>query len=100
MSAPVFQHFATSSDHAENVCIVTFRALRAHLVWNTRLARVFQWNSRVFQCAELSSVVVNIPASVREDVNRPGVPVRIDCTAVFLLSRLTVGLWLPYRWCI
>ena len=35
--APVFQHFATSSDHAENVCVVTFRSLRAHLVWNTRV---------------------------------------------------------------
>ena len=33
----VFQHFATSSDHAENMCVVTFRALRADLVWNTRV---------------------------------------------------------------
>ena len=37
VSVPVFQHFATSSDHAENVCVVTFRSLRAHLVWNTRV---------------------------------------------------------------
>ena len=49
------------------------------------LARVFQWNSRVFQCAELSSVAVNIPASVREDVTGPAVLVRLYCTAVFLL---------------
>eukprot|EP01046_Picozoa_sp_COSAG06_P065028 COSAG06_NODE_15793_length_1043_cov_2.043432_1_plen_34_part_10 len=34
MSVPVFQDFATSSDHAENMCVVTFRALRDDLVWN------------------------------------------------------------------
>ena len=49
MSVPVFQHFATSSNHAENMCVVTFRPLRDDLVWNTRLAQLCQWHTRVFQ---------------------------------------------------
>ena len=56
MSVPVFQHFATSSDHAENVCVVTFRALRAHLVWNTRVGTsVPVEQSSVLVCQQIVS---------------------------------------------
>ena len=50
MSVPAFQDFATIANHAENMCVVTFRALRDDLVWNTRLAQlIYQWHTRVFQ---------------------------------------------------
>ena len=37
LSVPAFQDFATIANHAENVCVVTFRPLRDDLVWNTRV---------------------------------------------------------------
>ena len=49
VSIPVFQHLATIANPADNVCVVTFRALRDDLVWNTRLAQLCQWHTRVFQ---------------------------------------------------
>jgi hypothetical protein len=49
VSVPVFQHLATIANHADNVCVVTFRPLRDDLVWNTRLAQLCQWHTRVFQ---------------------------------------------------
>eukprot|EP01046_Picozoa_sp_COSAG06_P035303 COSAG06_NODE_3782_length_4911_cov_2.138612_2_plen_71_part_00 len=36
MSVPAFQDFATIANHAESMCVVSFRALRDDLVWNTR----------------------------------------------------------------
>ena len=98
MSVPVFQDFATSSDHAENVRAVTFRALRAHLVWNTRVGRsvpVEQSSVPAFRkrwvvkvsvpvCQNLSAVV-NMHVSVPDQCNRHAVLVRIDWVAAFLL---------------
>ena len=36
MSVPAFQDFATIANHAESMCVVTFRPLRDDFVWNTR----------------------------------------------------------------
>ena len=57
------------------------------------LAQVFQWNSRVFQCAEMSSAAVNMAASDLDKimVNRFAVLVRSDCVATYLLSQRTLG---------
>jgi len=40
VSVPVFQHFATSSNHAENMCVVTFRALRDDLFFAHEFANL------------------------------------------------------------
>ena len=103
MSVPVFQHFATSSDHAENVCVVSFRALGAHLVWNTRVGTgVPVEQSSVPVCQQIVSsrqharehswpdrpAATNRPVSVRDLTdygNRHAVLVRIDWVAIFLL---------------
>ena len=103
MSVPVFQHFATSSDHAENVCVVSFRPLRDDLVWNTRVGTgVPLEQSSVPVCQEIVGsrqharehswpdrpAATNRPVSVRDLTdygNRHAVLVRIDCVATFLL---------------
>ena len=62
------------------------------------LAQVFQWNSRVFQCAKILSAVVDMPVSVLDQGNRHAVPVRTDCVAAFLLSQLKAGCDQHVRW--
>ena len=103
MSVPVFQDFATSSDHAENACVVSFRALRADLVWNTRVGTsVPVEQSSVPVCQQIVSsrqharehswpdrpAATNRPVSARDLTdygNRHAVLVRIDCVAAVLL---------------
>ena len=103
VSVPAFQDFATIANHAENVCVVTFRALRAHLVWNTRVGTgVPVEQSSVPVCQQIVSsrqharehswpnrpAATNRPVSARDLTdygNRHAVLVRIDCVATFLL---------------
>eukprot|EP01046_Picozoa_sp_COSAG06_P035302 COSAG06_NODE_3782_length_4911_cov_2.138612_1_plen_41_part_10 len=40
MSVPVFQHLATIANNAESMCVVSFRALRDDLVWNSRFVQL------------------------------------------------------------
>ena len=91
MSVPVFQHFATSSDHADNVCVVSFGALVDIWSGTLGLAQVFHWNNPVFQCAEMSSAAVNMAASDLDMVSRFAVLVRSDCVATYLLSQRTLA---------
>ena len=103
MSVPVFQDFATIANHVENVCVVTFRALRAHLVWNTRVgtgvpleqSSVPVCRTVVGSCQHTCEcswpdrpAATNRPVSVRDLTdygNRHAVLVRIDWVAAFLL---------------
>ena len=99
----MFQYFATSSDHAEFMCVVTFRALGADLVWTTRVGTgVSVEQSSVPVCRTVVGscqhtcecswpdrpVATNRPVSVRDLTdygNQHAVLVRIDCVAALLL---------------
>ena len=95
VTVPAFQPGGDLGDSRWKPAQTHFQAISGLESWNTHRHSEC---ARLFQCAELSSAVVNMHSSVLDMVNRHAVPVRIDCVATYLLSQCTLGRGQHARW--